>query len=687
MTEHWFTSPLTFAGHWEPLAFRRRRGGQRSDEAERYAREHSDEAIRAMKDAGINFVITHFDKGFGPESLATDLPLLRDWVSRLHANAIRVGAYIRYDNLVPEAFPQSKAWLSQTSFGDSSAILWQSYRRSACPSNKDHHAHIESLIHTAIHDLKVDLIHMDGFWMGNEAWACHCDRCIASFQDYLASHYPTPDSAIERFGHTDTSLIRPPVYRLPDNNLSIMEPVKDPAAQEWMEWRTETLAALARRFRETIRAQNPEVVFEVNSLIPIGYNNAFYWGFELPKLVPHVQAFWTEDDHWAGWREDGVLVSRLREFKIGRTLGAKVFSYQRDRNEKDLVLSLLQSAAFNRGDLGMIGSPLIAEEPLYETKRAFTQWYARHQHRFASVAQSVSSASQSAADVALWRSQHTLGCNSTSAHRSVILAEQALIQGKISFDIIYDDNLKDLSRYRVLVLPNVEMLDAEQVELISQFVRNGGGLVATELTSLYDEWRRLRPDFALRDLFGANALLDLGDNWQKPTTSAKYNASYVQNLVGSGRVAYVPTIQTRRAADYTGVIGEEPYRFGTEQWENPLNAADLLKAIRWSAGGLLTAEVDAPEGVAVELLTLPSPDGRGAGGEGTLLLHLLNYKLDTPVPEAKIRLRLPVGKKVTRASLLTYPADSEIEIPFTQTGVTLKATIPAFECYALLIIE
>jgi len=669
MTEHWFTSPITLAGHWEPLAFRRRRGGQRSDEAERYAREHSDEAIRAMKDAGINLVITHLDKGFGPDVLAADLPLLRNWVSRLHQNNIRVGAYIRYDNLVPEAFPQANEWLAQTAFGDSSAILWQSYRRSACPSNQDHLAYVESLIRTAIHDLQVDLIHLDGFWMGNEAWACHCDKCLASFSNFLAARYPTADSAIERFGHPRIENIRPPVYRQPDNSIAAMEPVQDPAAQEWMDWRIHTLTQTARRFREHIRAQNPQVAFDVNSLMPSGYNNAFYWGFELPKLAPHVQALWTEDDHWAGWRADGVLMSRIREFKIGRALGAHVFSYQRGRTEKELQLSLLQAAAFNRGDLGMLGSPLLAEEPFYETKRAFSAWLRRHEHRFLHT--------ESAADVALWRSQRTLACNSTSAHRSVILVEQALIQGKISFDILYDAGLKDLSRYRVLVLPNVEMLDREQICLLTDFVRAGGGLVATELTSLYNEWRRIRPDFALRDLFGKNVLLDLGDNWQKPTTAARFNASYVQNPFGSGRVAYLPNIQTRRVADYTGVIGEEPYRFGVEQWENPLNAADLLKAVCWAAGGLFAAQVDAPEGVAVELLQQ---------SDGTLLLHLLNYKLDASVPEVKIRLRLPIGKKVTRASLLTYPAESEAEIPFSHTGVTFKTTLPAFSQYALLIL-
>lgn len=677
----WFTSPIILAGHWEPLIFRRRRGGQRTDEVERYAREHSDEAIRAMRDTGINLVIIHFDKGFGLENHPDDLPLLRDWVRRLHANNIRVGAYIRYDNLVPEALPQAANWLSKTSFGDSSIILWQSYRRSACPSNTDHIAHIESLIHIAIHDLKVDLIHMDGFWMGNEAWACHCDKCLTSFSNFLTSRYPTPESAIERFGHANITLIRPPVYRQPDNPIAMMEPVNDPAAQEWMEWRTETLAALARRFREYIRTQNPDVVFVVNSLMPIGYNNAFYWGVELPKLAPAVQALWTEDDHWAGWRDDGVLISRLREFKIGRTLGTKVFSYQRGRTAQELTLSLLQSAAFNSGNLGMLGSPLLAEEPLYETKRAFMRWYARHQNRFAPV--------QSAADVALWRSQRTLACNSTSAHRSAILTEQALIQGKVSFDIIYDDNLKDLSRYRVIVLPNVEMIDAAQVELLTRFVRNGGGLVATELTSLYDEWHRLRPDFALRELFGKDVLLDLGDAWQRPTTSTRHNASYTQNLVGSGRVAYVPSLQTRYPANYTGVIGEEPYRFGTERWENPLNAIDLLNAIRWAAGGMLAAEVQAPEGVAIELLQSASSSlsNKRSGKEKALLLHLLNYKLDTPVPETKVRLRLPIGRQITRASLLIYPAESETELPFTQTGVILQVTLPPFERYALLILE
>ena len=61
-----------------------------------------------------------------------------------------------------------------------------------------------------------------------------------------------------------------------------------------------------------------------------------------------------------------------------------------------------------------------------------------------------------------------------------------------------------LSRYRVLLLPNVACLSDRQLEIIREYVHGGGGLVATCETSLCDELGRPRPDFGLRDLFGVS---------------------------------------------------------------------------------------------------------------------------------------------------------------------------------------
>ncbi len=68
----------------------------------------------------------------------------------------------------------------------------------------------------------------------------------------------------------------------------------------------------------------------------------------------------------------------------------------------------------------------------------------------------------------------------------------------------WDLDAEALSRYAVLVLPNAAALSGAQAEAVRQYVRKGGGLVATGETSLCDELGRPRGDFALADLFGVS---------------------------------------------------------------------------------------------------------------------------------------------------------------------------------------
>lgn len=70
--------------------------------------------------------------------------------------------------------------------------------------------------------------------------------------------------------------------------------------------------------------------------------------------------------------------------------------------------------------------------------------------------------------------------------------------------VISDWNLnpEDLAPYKVLLLPNAACLDAAQVAAVEQFVRNGGGLVASLDTSLFDELGNPRKNFALARVLG-----------------------------------------------------------------------------------------------------------------------------------------------------------------------------------------
>jgi hypothetical protein len=85
---------------------------------------------------------------------------------------------------------------------------------------------------------------------------------------------------------------------------------------------------------------------------------------------------------------------------------------------------------------------------------------------------------------------------------------QALVRARIPYAMVSADQLgtTDLSRYRALLLPNVGALTDEQCAQLRAYGAQGGGLLATGETSLYDEWGDRRPDFGLSDLFGAHAV-------------------------------------------------------------------------------------------------------------------------------------------------------------------------------------
>ena len=84
---------------------------------------------------------------------------------------------------------------------------------------------------------------------------------------------------------------------------------------------------------------------------------------------------------------------------------------------------------------------------------------------------------------------------------------QALVRARIPYAMVNADQLgtTDLSRYRALLLPNIGALTDEHCAQLRAYVGQGGGLLATGETSLYDEWGDRRADFALADLFGAHS--------------------------------------------------------------------------------------------------------------------------------------------------------------------------------------
>lgn len=81
-----------------------------------------------------------------------------------------------------------------------------------------------------------------------------------------------------------------------------------------------------------------------------------------------------------------------------------------------------------------------------------------------------------------------------------------LLEYHIPFAILPDTRIspENLDRYQVLVLPSIVCMAKETAGLIRDFVNRGGTLIATDLTSAWDEWGVKRPVPLLADVFGVS---------------------------------------------------------------------------------------------------------------------------------------------------------------------------------------
>jgi hypothetical protein len=82
----------------------------------------------------------------------------------------------------------------------------------------------------------------------------------------------------------------------------------------------------------------------------------------------------------------------------------------------------------------------------------------------------------------------------------------ALLENRIPFEMVNSRLLdkEHLKSCRLLILPNISTLSDKQCEELKRFVEDGGSIVATFETSLYDEKGGQRKDFGLSGLFGVS---------------------------------------------------------------------------------------------------------------------------------------------------------------------------------------
>ena len=157
-----------------------------------------------------------------------------------------------------------------------------------------------------------------------------------------------------------------------------------------------------------------------------------------------------------------------------------------------------------------------------------------------------------------------------------------LEEGHYQYGFVTDRDLEaeKLNQFKILIMPNVAALSNDHLNIIREWVDDGGALIATYQTSLLDEEGRSREDFGLADVFGVNyegiVVNTNMDCYQKVLTRNELLKGFEKTelLHNSGRTLMVtPDPEAVAITGYLPKINNQPPENAfPESWEssNPI---------------------------------------------------------------------------------------------------------------------
>ncbi len=424
----WLENGLLDAGGLhEGYLFMVRRGGVRLDVRDKYERAQSEEVIRRLAGQGVEVFHTHLYKGFG---MAAERPEMEDAVrtaATAHRYGLKVDNYIQWNSLMYETFfaeePRAKDWIQRDALGRPILLGYgyqQSFRYRPCFANQEYLDYLKKVVRFAVEKVKTDFIHFDNFDLNAEPDSCHDAVCVRGFREFLRRKY-TAEQRRERFGFENVDYVNPPQWNA-QNPPAKMRVIFDPAIQEWIDFRCQTMADALRQMAAYAKSLNPQVAVEINPHGITGENCAWLSGIDHARLLTSTDAFWTEEGNLAGLTDDGRLVSKIRSYKLARAYHNILLAYIADD-----PLAMAECLAFNQ-TLGYVG-----EDPLRASTLKYVDFYRRNRDLFRGT--------RDTGGVALLRSYPSITYDQPRAQLAAVLAEQALIEAHVPFELVFDRDL------------------------------------------------------------------------------------------------------------------------------------------------------------------------------------------------------------------------------------------------------
>ena len=515
---------------------------------------------------------------------------------------------------------------------------------------------IKALVREVLVDYPFDVMYFDGPYQGmqNAKNYCHCAYCEAAYQKKFGKAVPNQDGKVSREDEIQYT--------------------------NWMA--SDVAIAFLREIRETIRqTRDVPVLFNDTSLL-----SRREWR---NRAIPVVDGFMFEA---AETPED-----KLFNMQLGQSTGKVIWTYvgthtqyNREHLKDDRVRGwfsypvecqelLLDGATAVAAGVGLVYWGLSRffyqpEGPLaYESGRYVKDIF-DFQQKHDALLRSVHSRPEAgilvgAQTIDWYAGKHFVSkAYENCAHG----AYHALKANSFESEPFLDWQMSPalLSRYQMIYAPNAACLSDAQCAMLTDYVHNGGKLLATHLTSVADEFGRIRKNFGLAELFGADfenpEPVEIPDLYLKlPGGELIPQDPQVFRFRANGAEVVAETLDRGHRANLGPAIVRRTAGKGSVIYiGSSLEAVyeeTRMKRLREFLGSLVAPWLEAGQSYQMEYQSGVTPHFMAS--RDVLLLHLLadtgnkNKHLRAreeflPVANVKARIRVPRGRSVRAVSLL-----------------------------------
>lgn len=400
--------------------------------------------------------------------------LIKDAIARAHELDVRVISRLDVSKLHRDIAEEHPDWCFVDTDGN-----YQIYNGlySACPSGPYYQERVLEVLNEVLANYEPDGFFFNMFsfnqrdYSGVRHGICQCVNCRTRFRDRTGNPLPTEEN------------------------------LDDPVYLEWLRYTRETLEQCSVNIRKLIKQHSSDIALFQRGGSDVNFREA-------NNAVDRPEPLWV---HWAGELVQEALGSEPEKPVVVDSVMFLDIPYRFTAEQPGLLgLHLVQTMAHGGNPMAyIVGTPERFRPQAYDLVEDIIGFHKDNE--------TVYTRSTSAARVAVIASQQSEEYYGGSQGAETVLKERrgihrALIHGHVPFDILGDQRLLTLdtttlaARYDVLVLPNVAALSDEQLAKIDEYVRTGGGVVATYDTASFTESGEPRGSIGLASL-GAERVL------------------------------------------------------------------------------------------------------------------------------------------------------------------------------------